>query len=69
MAISRTGNKASHSQYLKSWLDGVPSVPRTKFAELMGIHVGKFTDKMHGWTDTSNNVVKTFTYLKLLQIT
>jgi hypothetical protein len=39
-------------------VDGVPSVPHTKYAELLCIPVEKFTDKLHGWSDTSKTVVR-----------
>jgi hypothetical protein len=44
-------------------VDCIPNVPCAKAAKELGIPVRKVTDKMLGWSDTGENV------LRLLQIT
>jgi hypothetical protein len=63
MATSRMGTKSktlpiSENLNITNKVDGVFSVPRTKIAEELGIPVRKVTDKMFGWSDTGENVLR-----------
>jgi hypothetical protein len=46
-------------------VDGAPNVPHTKIAEELDIPVRKVTNKMLGWSDTGDNMLR---LLKITQI-
>ena len=63
MTTPRIGIKASHSQCLKTWKK--KKFSHTKIASELVIPVRKVTDKILGWSDTDENVLR---LLKIAQI-
>jgi len=62
MTTPRIGIKTSHSQCLKTWKQ---NFSHTKIASELVIPVRKVTDKLLGWSDTDENVLR---MVKIAQI-